>query len=109
MVKEDFKGPTSLDINGMLIFNQRFWFGASYRTGVNVWDKNYKDFSVDKLDTTNALSGIMQLYVTERFRVGYSYDHMLNSLSDVEKGTHEITLGYTFPLRSKRLLSPRFF
>lgn len=51
----------------------------------------------------------MQLYVTERFRVGYSYDHMLNSLSDVEKGTHEITLGYTFPLRSKRLLSPRFF
>ena len=109
LVKEDFKGPTSLDINGMLIFNQRFWFGASYRTGVNVWDKNYKDFSVDKLDTTNALSGIMQLYVTERFRVGYSYDHMLNSLSDVEKGTHEITLGYTFPLRSKRLLSPRFF
>lgn len=109
LVKEDFKGPTSLDLNAMLIFNEKFWFGAGYRTGISLWEKDYKDYSPGKLETTNAITGIVQFYVTDRFRIGYSYDYMLNTLGNTENGSHELTLGYTFPLRSKRLISPRFF
>lgn len=109
MVKEDFKGPTSLDVNAMLIFNERFWFGASYRTGVDIWEKDYSGYSPEGLQTSNAVSGIVQFYISENLRVGYSYDHMLNTLGDVENGSHEFTLGYTIPLRGKRLISPRFF
>lgn len=109
LVKEDFKGPTSLDLNAMLIYNERFWFGASYRTGVSLWDKDNKGYSPNSLEATNAISGIVQFYVTDRFRIGYSYDYMLNTLSNTENGSHELTLGYTFPLSNKRVLSPRFF
>lgn len=109
MLKEDFKGTTSVDINGMLIFNERFWFGASYRTGVDIWKNDYIDYTPVKTSKTNAISGIVQFYATNNFRIGYSYDYMLNNLSSVENGTHELTLGYTFPKRGNRLLSPRFF
>ncbi len=109
LVKDDFKGPTSLDLNAMLIFNERFWFGASYRTGVSVWDRDYVDYSPGDLETTNAIAGVVQFYITERFRLGYSYDHMLNKLGNVQNGSHEITLGYTFPVGTKRVISPRFF
>jgi len=108
LVKEDFKGPTSLDLNTMLIFNEKFWFGASYRTGISLSNKNYTNYSPETLKTTNAISGIVQFYATDQFRIGYSYDYMLNDLGN-ENGSHEITLGYTFPLRSRRLISPRFF
>lgn len=109
LVKDDFKGPTSLDINSMLIFNERFWLGASYRTGVQVWDRDYTGYSAEGPLTTNSVSGIVQFYISENFRVGYSYDYMLNSLGNEENGSHELSLGYTFPLRGKRVLSPRFF
>ncbi|MCX2681607.1 type IX secretion system membrane protein PorP/SprF [Galbibacter sp. EGI 63066] len=109
MVKEDFKGPTSLDLNAMFIYNERFWFGAGYRTGVKIWENDYSNYTPDNISVTNAISGIVQFYVSKRFRVGYSYDYMLNDLGNAENGTHELTLGYTFPLRGKRLLSPRFF
>ncbi|WP_108246166.1 PorP/SprF family type IX secretion system membrane protein [Muricauda brasiliensis] len=109
LLKEDFKGPSSLDLNAMMIYEEKFWFGLGYRTGVEVWDKTYNDFSAKDLSTTNSISGIVQFYLSERFRIGYSYDYMLNDMENVQNGTHEITLGYTFQIRKKRLLSPRFF
>ncbi|MFB9057292.1 type IX secretion system membrane protein PorP/SprF [Mariniflexile ostreae] len=109
LIKDDFKGPASLDVNTMFIFNERFWFGASYRTGLKLWDKDYTDFSAQKLKISNAVSGIVQFYLSENFRVGYSYDYMLNNLGNHESGSHELTLGYTFPLQGRRLISPRFF
>ena len=93
LLKEDFKGPSSLDLNAMMIYE----------------DKTYNDFSAKDLSTTNSISGIVQFYLSERFRIGYSYDYMLNDMENVQNGTHEITLGYTFQIRKKRLLSPRFF
>lgn len=109
LVKDDFKGSTSLDVNAMFIFNERFWFGGSYRTGIHIWDRDYTGFSAKGPISTNAVSGILQFYITENLRIGYSYDYMLNDLGNEENGSHEFTLGYTFPLRGKRLLSPRFF
>ncbi|TKC04251.1 PorP/SprF family type IX secretion system membrane protein [Pedobacter frigoris] len=107
MLKEDLKGPTSLDINGMLIFGGRFWVGASYRTGITLWKKDYAEGQ--QLSKQNSVSGITQFYINDRFRIGYSYDYIVSKLSSVQNGTHEITLGLTFPGKGKRVLSPRFF
>lgn len=106
LVKEDFKGPTSLDLNGMFIFADRIWLGASYRTGINLWKKDYnRDLDLTRL---NSLAGIAQFYVSDHLRIGYSYDHLLNDLGN-SGGTHEISLGFTLSKKSRRLVSPRFF
>ena len=105
LIKEDFKGPTSFDFSGMLIFNDRLWIGGAYRTGIDLWKKDYSQNL--SLTGTNSVSGIVQFYATDRFRIGYSYDYSLNGLGNV--GSHELTLGITLPGKTQRLLSPRFF
>lgn len=107
LLKEDFRGPTSLDLNAMFIFNDRFWIGGSYRTGVKIFEKSF-DIN-NNLSNLNSVSGLVQFYVTNKLRLGYSYDFNLNRLNTMSYGTHEITLGITFPKSSGRLLSPRFF
>ncbi len=107
LVKEDFKGPTSLDLSAMLIFGDRFWLGGSFRTGISLWDKDYT--KGQRLSHQNSISAVTQFYLTERFRIGYSYDYITSKLSSIQNGTHEITIGMTFPGKDKRLLSPRFF
>lgn len=107
LLKEDFRGPTSLDLNAMVIFNDRFWIGGAYRTGIKIFEKSF-DIN-NNLSNLNSVSGLMQFYVTNKLRLGYSYDFNLNRLNTMSYGTHEITLGITFPKSSGRLLSPRFF
>ncbi len=107
LIKEDFKGPTSIDLSGMFVFANRFWLGASYRTGLDLWNKDYSK-GLD-LAKTNSVSGIAQFYVSDQFRLGYSYDYMINKLSSIQSGSHEITLGLTFPSKRQRHLNPRFF
>jgi type IX secretion system PorP/SprF family membrane protein len=107
MLKEDFKGPTSLDLSAMFIFGDRLWLGGTYRRGIKLWDKS---FDIGKnLTNTNAVAAVAQFYVTNKLRVGYSYDYALNRLNTLQYGSHEITLGITFPRGVNRLLSPRFF
>lgn len=107
LIKEDFKGPTSLDIGALLVFENRFWVGASYSTAVRLWNKSYS--KGQSLEYKNALSGIVELQVTERLRLGYSYDYALNNLNGEQGGTHELTLGLLIPRKYRRVLSPRFF
>lgn len=107
LYKEDFKGPSSLDISGMVIFAEKFWIGGSYRTGINLWKKDYTNGQ--ELSSLNSISAITQFYVSDTFRIGYSYDHIISGLSSIQNGTHEITIGVTFPKKGNRLLSPRFF
>lgn len=107
LVKDDFKGPTSVDINGMLIINERIWLGASYRMGLNLWNKSYA--KNQSLTDNNSMSGLAQFYISSKLRLGYSYDYMLNSLRTEQSGSHEITLGLTFGQKSERVVSPRFF
>ncbi len=110
LVKDDFKGPTSLDLNAMLIFNSKFWIGGSYRTRSKIFKRDYYDKSPSKLTSLNAIAVLAQFYATERFRIGYSYDYMINQMSSIQSGTHEITLGFTFGKpRNYQISSPRFF
>ncbi|WP_369806227.1 PorP/SprF family type IX secretion system membrane protein [Desertivirga arenae] len=107
LIKEDFKGPTSLDINSMFIFRDRFWIGGSYRQGLKLWEKDYA--KNQSLSETNSVSAVAQLFLIDNLRLGYSYDYNLNELSKIQNGSHEITLGITFPRRIFRSLSPRYF
>ncbi|PPL00294.1 PorP/SprF family type IX secretion system membrane protein [Parapedobacter indicus] len=109
LVKEDFNGPTSLDLNAMFIFGDRFWLGAGWRTGVTVFEREYNRVSGNSLNGRNSFSAITQIYVTDVLRIGYSYDHIVSRLSNVQNGSHEITLGITFGPKAQRVLSPRFF
>jgi len=107
MIREDLKGPTNLDLGVTFIFGNRFWVGGTYRTAVQLWKKSYTEGQ--SLNNLNAISGIFQFQVTERLRVGYSYDFAINSLSSYQKGSHELTLGVLLSRNVKRILSPRFF
>lgn len=107
MIREDFKGPTSVDLNALFVFDNRFWLGGSYRAGYQLW-KTYKGNS-EAVAISNALIGIVNFQVTDRLRVGYSYDFALNSLRSWQKGSHELSIGCYISRRSKRVLSPRFF
>ncbi|HWK99858.1 MAG TPA: type IX secretion system membrane protein PorP/SprF [Parapedobacter sp.] len=109
LVKEDFRGPTSVDVNAMFIFGQRFWLGAGWRTGVTVFKREYNRVSGNSLSGRNSFSAVTQIYVTDALRIGYSYDHIVSRLSSVQNGSHEITLGITFGQNAQRVLSPRFF
>jgi len=109
LVKDDFKGPTSLDANAMFIFNNKFWIGGGYRTRARIFDREYFDSSPAKLNSVNAVTAIAQFYATDRLRIGYSYDIMLNRMRGLQSGTHEVTLGITFGQTFRQVLSPRYF
>jgi len=109
LVKDDFRGPTAMDINAMFIFNDRLWLGAGYRMRARVFSRDYSEYTVNKLSALNAISGIAQFYLNPKFAIGYSYDHMLNKMAGLQSGTHELTLGVKFGQHNRRIVSPRFF
>ncbi len=106
MVKEDFKSPTNLDLNSFILLNKIIWLGASYRTGVVIWNKSNLQSGLDKSD---AVAAIFDMYVNDRFRFGYSYDFTTSKLASYQSGTHEISLTLTFKSKKPRILSPRYF
>lgn len=106
LLKEDFKGPTNVDLNAFLLIADRVWIGGSYRTGVRLWNKAAVTSDLDPLD---AASAIVEFYATERFRIGYAYDLTISKLAAYQGGSHEISVGITFPAKKQRVLSPRYF
>lgn len=106
MFKEDFKSPTNVDLNAYILLNKMIWLGASYRTGVTIWNKSNLQNGLDKSD---AIAAIFELKVNDAFRFGYSYDFTTSQLSGYQSGTHEISLSLTFKSKKPRILSPRYF
>ncbi|WP_262249699.1 PorP/SprF family type IX secretion system membrane protein [Parapedobacter soli] len=95
LYKDDFLGPPSIDVNIMTIFSDRLWLGGGIRTGVSAFRRDYQRFTGDRLTGMNAVTFVMQVFATDRLRIGYSYDYMLNALNGLQNGTHELTLGIT--------------
>lgn len=107
--KEDFRGPSSLDLNAMFIFGDRLWLGGGWRTGISAFEKDYERFTGNNLSKLNSFSGVLQVVASDRLRIGYSYDYIISRLSSLQNGSHEITLGITFGRSPQRILSPRYF
>jgi type IX secretion system PorP/SprF family membrane protein len=83
--------PLQGDITVNLQLFRMFAIGASYRS-------------------EQAVCLIAGLVLPQGFTFGYSYDIWFNGLNSINKGSHEIRLGYDFDLFSRdRLLTPRYF
>ena len=99
LIKDDLKGPTSLDLNAFMLVKERFWFGAVYRTSIKIYPKT--NLQNDLRDRA-AIGFISELFVNSNLRVGYGYDYSLNKLSNYDYGSHEISVGYYFVTKKSR-------
>jgi type IX secretion system PorP/SprF family membrane protein len=106
MLKEDFKGPTSVDLNAFLLISEKLWVGGSYRTSMKMWNKAHLDA---RLQQVNAASLILEYYVGDRYRFGYSYDMNVNKMASYQGGSHEISIGVLFPSKKYNISNPRYF
>lgn len=91
LVKYAQNAPVNVDINASMLYNETFWFGASYRT------------------SRNALVFILEFNLRKNLRIGYSYDTYMSELKNHSLGSHEIMIGYDINLFKPRMLSPRYF
>jgi type IX secretion system PorP/SprF family membrane protein len=109
LVKDDLKGPMSLDLNLFFLFYDRVWIGSSYRTGARVLTTaSNGNMQQENLQQGNALALILEIYATTNLRIGYAYDITTTALSNF--GTHEVSIGFSF-LRQKEspMITPRYF
>ena len=90
MAKYVPKAPIQLDLNASFIFGKLFWVGVSYRTA-------------------KAMTFLTEIKISDRLKLGYSYDWYLNELQPFNYGSHEIRLGFEFPLFESRMTTPRYF
>ena len=79
-----YSGPTTIqaDINALLLVNDMFWGGLSWKSTRFV----------------SVMAGAMY----KNIRVGYAFDASLGKLSTLGSASHEIVLGYRFPLSTKQ-------
>lgn len=80
----------STDINLNFQIKNMLWLGTSLRT-----DKS--------------LIFLAQYNITDKFKVGYSYDMTLGRLKSYQSGSHEIYLGFDLNFFKSQTLSPRYF
>ncbi|HEY0668245.1 MAG TPA: type IX secretion system membrane protein PorP/SprF [Sphingobacteriaceae bacterium] len=106
LIRDDFKGPTGLDINTFFLINETVWLGASYRTGMNVWKANPNSTTTLK---QNSVVGVVELNLARKFRVGYAYDYSLSGIGSYTNGSHEISLGMTINKKQHAMPTPRYF
>ncbi len=91
-IKSD-KFITQYELNTNVIFNDKYWFGLSYR---------YDD----------AIVGLIGIKVYKNIKVGYSYDFDTGDVEKYSSGSHEILIMASFDKPKKTsfyLKSPRLF
>ncbi len=81
---------TNLDLNLNFRFREVLWIGVSLRSEKSV-------------------VAMIQYNITDKLKLGYSYDMSTNRLKSYQSGTHEFVLGFDLNLFQSQVLSPRFF
>ncbi len=97
MFKYTANAPLNVDLNASFLFNDVLWLGASYRTNKNA------------ITSKNAIVLMVELNLTENWRLGYSYDSYLTEMKTHSQGSHEIMISYDLSVFKPRLLTPRYF
>ncbi len=103
LIKDDFKGPTTLDLDASIIFSSGLSFGGFYRSSIKLYPK--KNLQSD-YPLQNAFGAIVEFFVTPSMRIGYSYDHDLNALGTYNYGSHELSIGFYLNNNSSRSNRP---
>ncbi|PSR54392.1 hypothetical protein AHMF7605_13165 [Adhaeribacter arboris] len=105
LMKENFHGPTNLDLNAFLLIENRIWLGGTYRTAANIFKNN---FEASDLANKDAVSAIAEVFLSPKLRLGYSYDFTLTQLNNYS--THEFSLGVLlFKKAETKMLTPQYF
>lgn len=91
-VKVTAAAPIEADVTATLIFREKVWGGAMFRTN----------------DAAGLLAGVN---ITDQFALGYSYDwSFANTTFKYNGGSHEVMLRYDFIFGDKeKIRSPRYF
>lgn len=99
LIKDDTKGPSSVDLNVFVLLKERVWIGGFYRTSFDFYKKDYLQNGLTK---QNAIGAILEVYTSQNMRIGYSYDYSLNKLRDYNYGSHEISAGFYINRKDSR-------
>jgi len=78
-----------IDLNSSFVFNDVVWLGITYRVN-------------------NSFNFILELQITDNFRVGYAYDLIQSDLNKVSSGSNEFVLNYRIR-RKNKVFHPRYF
>lgn len=89
MIKGAKGSPSTGDLNLSFLLKQRIWVGLSIRS-------------------TYGFVAYTQINITDKFKLGYSYDYGVNKIGKVGGGSHEIMLGYDFNISRSKITSPRY-
>ncbi len=91
LIKYENAAPLQVDLNCNILFFEKFWFGAGWRSG-------------------DAMMVMAEWNITNHLRVGYAYDYTLSTIANYSNGSHEVMLGYDFGSNVKmKARSPRYF
>lgn len=82
--------PVSVDLNVNVLYRNRIWSGVMFRPG-------------------SAYGGVIQLQLTDQWRIGYAVEFATSDLRQYTNGTHELMLGYELNFRKERVYNPRYF
>jgi len=82
--------PVSIDLNVNMLISEMVWVGAMFRP-------------------KEAYGALLQVQVTNQFRVGYAFEMNYNIMMSHHKGTHEIMLNFDFIFRKENIQNPRYF
>lgn len=99
LIKEDLRGPTSIDLNAAVLIKERFWIGGMYRTSLKLYPKSNL---MANLPAKSAVGLISEFFVRPNLRIGYAYDYSLNKLGNYDYGSHEISIGYYLVTQKSR-------
>ena len=90
LVKYMPNAPVQADVNCNLLYRERVWFGAGYRSG-------------------DAIVGMVEYQVNPQLRIGYAYDMTTSRLRNYTHGGHEVMLGMDFGRDLVMIKTPRYF
>jgi type IX secretion system PorP/SprF family membrane protein len=90
LIKYEQNAPPQVDLNANVLFRDRFWLGAGYRTG-------------------DALVCMVEYRITPMFRAGYAYDMTTSRLGNYTAGSHEVMLGVELGRDPIKIKTPRYF
>ncbi len=114
LVKYAEGAPIGLDGNLNLWLNDRIAIGTSYRH--NQWSTLNNSSGAGnsvKNYISDAVVGMVEIQLTDQFRMGYAFDMMLNGLKQtnigINSGSHELMLRYEFGFGKSKILTPRYF
>ncbi len=89
LIKGASKAPSEIDLGCNFLIKDRLWLGFSLRSGYG-------------------MVLLTQFQITDKLKVGYSYDYGSNRIGRAGKGSHEIMLGYDINIFGTKMMTPRY-